>query len=197
MSLKATGRKHTPEAIENIRLAKTGAKYPNRKRYSRGITQINKICLYCKTPFITNSRQPRKKYCSLTCFHKTDNPNFTTLGKKGSEKQREIMRNRKGELHNAWIKDRNIVMEKHRYRGTTEWKTWRMEVFSRDKYTCQECGDSGVFIEPHHIIPLRVSFEKIFDVSNGITLCRTCHQKTIRKEENFTERYSQKVLTKL
>lgn len=41
MSLTATGRKKSPETIERIRLAKTGAKYPNRKRNLKGELHFN------------------------------------------------------------------------------------------------------------------------------------------------------------
>jgi 5-methylcytosine-specific restriction endonuclease McrA len=190
------GKKMSPESVERIRLSKKGVKYPNRKHYAKGITPIHKVCEFCKKDFITNCFMPKKRFCSKSCRVTVTlkNPLFTTLGKKGSEKQREIMKNKKGELHPRWIKDRTVVMEKHRMRGTTEWKDWRMAVFSRDKYTCQECEQSGVIIEPHHIIPLRISFDKAFDTNNGITLCRPCHQKTIFKEETFYEKYSQKIL---
>lgn len=173
-----------------------GKKHPNRKRYSRGITPINKVCLFCKSPFITNSRQPKKKYCNQLCAYK-NNPKFTTLGKKGSDKQREVMRSRTGEKHHAWIKDRTTIMEKHRLRGTEEWSHWRQGVFTRDDFACQECNQRSDKLEPHHIIPLRVSMDNPFDIKNGITLCRPCHQLTIRKEELFIEKYSKIVSSKL
>lgn len=198
MSLAHCGKILSKETIERIRLAKTGVKYPNRKKYSRGITLINKICLFCKTPFVTNSRQPKKKYCSNSCCTK-DHPETWkyALSKVDRNYQKEIVSSRKGIMHPRWIKDRTIIMEKHRLRGTTEWCNWRNKVFERDNYTCQECKNKGIPIEPHHIIPLRLGFEKVFDINNGITLCRKCHQKTIFKEESFIEKYSQKILTKL
>lgn len=163
-----------------------------------GLTPIPKVCLFCKKDFITNCIMPRKKFCSTSCRSKNfPEINLANLEKRDKEKQREMMRNRKGEKHFAWISDRNILMEKHRLRGTPEWKDWRAKVFERDVYTCQECEISGVPIEPHHIIPLRVDMKKIFEVKNGITLCRPCHQKTIREEELYQERYTLKVLTKL
>jgi len=101
----------------------------------------------------------------------------------------------KGENHHAWIKDRTLVIEKHRLRGTQEWKNWRNFIFTRDKYTCKECNITGNHLEPHHIIPIRSDMNKLFDVNNGITLCRPCHQKTIWKEFEFQEKYQMLVLT--
>jgi 5-methylcytosine-specific restriction endonuclease McrA len=94
-----------------------------------------------------------------------------------------------GENSWNWIKDRNQVIEKHRIRGTQEWKTWRGSVFRRDNYTCQECHQSGVYLEPHHIEPIREGFNKLSDLENGITLCRPCHQKTIWKESSYAAKY--------
>ena len=188
IGLAHLGKTISDETKLKLSLVKMGRKYPNRKRYSKGITKIDKVCLFCKNPFQTDCFMPNKKFCNQVCVHKAL-PHNHTQGMKGSEKQKQMMRERTGEKHFAWIKDRTIVMEKHRLRGTTEWKNWRMFIFSRDKYTCQECKEVGGVLEPHHIIPLRVSFERIFDTSNGITLCRSCHQKTIFKEELFYEKY--------
>lgn len=94
-----------------------------------------------------------------------------------------------GENHWNWVKDRTKTLEKKRIRASIEWREWRMKVFERDLYTCRDCGISGVYIEPHHIIPIREDMRKLFDVNNGITLCRSCHQKTVWKENNFAEKY--------
>lgn len=48
----------------------------------------------------------------------------------------------------------------------------------------------GTYLEPHHIIPVRNgNKELLFILENGITLCRSCHQKTIWKESSFVEKY--------
>ena len=194
MSLKATGKPKSEAHRENIRLAKTGAKYPNRKRYSRGITPINKICLFCKTPFVTNSRQPRKKYCSNSCCTK-DHP--IVRGWKQSEKQKEIMRSRTGEKHFAWIKDRTLALENHRIRGLKKVKELRDSVFHRDDFTCQDCGIRGGYLEAHHIKPWREAKELRYEINNLITLCRPCHMKTMQREELTFEKYSEIIKSKL
>ena len=71
-----------------------------------------------------------------------------------------------------------------------EWSIWRKQVFERDNHGCKECGKSGVYIEPHHIIPKRIDKTKVFDITNGITLCRPCHIKTMGKEERFAVKYT-------
>jgi predicted restriction endonuclease len=55
-----------------------------------------------------------------------------------------------------------------------EYKEWRSQVFKRDDYTCQECG-STESLESHHIKQVTLFPELMFDVDNGITLCKECH----------------------
>ena len=87
-------------------------------------------------------------------------------------------------------------------RNSEQYKKWRAEVYRRDGWTCQTCGyrGHGKDIEAHHIIPLKellkeahtisgshddkyifaMSIPKMFDVSNGITLCEPCHILTFK-----------------
>lgn len=55
---------------------------------------------------------------------------------------------------------------------------WREEVYKRDNYTCQCCGDnrSGK-LNAHHLDGYNWCEEKRTDVDNGITLCEKCHKK--------------------
>lgn len=55
---------------------------------------------------------------------------------------------------------------------------WRKQVYERDNYTCQCCGDNkGHNLNAHHIKPYKLYKESRFDVENGITLCESCHKK--------------------
>jgi len=62
-------------------------------------------------------------------------------------------------------------------RNMPEYITWRSSVYERDAFTCQDCGDSGVRLEAHHIKPWAHNPELRFDVGNGVTLCQDCHKK--------------------
>ena len=74
-----------------------------------------------------------------------------------------------------------------------EYRLWRSDVFTRDCFTCQECGDSsGGNLESHHIKALSVIIsdnniktieeaiqcEELWNINNGQTLCKDCHHKT-------------------
>ena len=102
-----------------------------------------------------------------------------------------------GKNHWHWSENRTPVLERQRLRSSVKWRAWRNKVFERDNYICQECEKSGIYLEPHHIIPIREDTSKVFDPNNGITLCRKCHQKTLRKESQFAEKYLSILKTKL
>lgn len=61
-------------------------------------------------------------------------------------------------------------------RNMPEYIEWRKSVFSRDNYTCQECGQMKD-IQAHHIKRWSSNPQLRFDIDNGITLCRDCHAK--------------------
>lgn len=68
-------------------------------------------------------------------------------------------------------------------RYSVQYKRWRFDVYSRDKFTCQKCGDKkGGNLNAHHIKPFADYPELRFEVSNGITLCKTCHKKEHSKK---------------
>jgi nitrate/TMAO reductase-like tetraheme cytochrome c subunit len=79
----------------------------------------------------------------------------------------------KKENHPRWIKDRSKVKTQ---RSIAEMRWWRKEVYERDSYTCQLCFEKGGKLHAHHKAPV-VAFPQFkFDVSNGVTLCVSCHK---------------------
>lgn len=59
-----------------------------------------------------------------------------------------------------------------------EYKLWRQQVFTRDNFICQHCGQRGGELQADHIRPQSVFPELRFELSNGRTLCRPCHKLT-------------------
>ena len=54
---------------------------------------------------------------------------------------------------------------------------WRREVYKRDNFTCQCCGDDkGGNIQAHHLNGYNWDIENRTNVDNGITLCEKCHK---------------------
>ena len=63
----------------------------------------------------------------------------------------------------------------------------RKSVILRDDCKCMECGKSNCKLEAHHIKPRRMNGSNT--LSNLITLCKKCHQKTEGKEEQYMQHY--------
>jgi len=77
-------------------------------------------------------------------------------------------------------------------RLSSKYKEWRLQVFGRDNFTCQKCGVRGTYLEPHHIksfasmlrefnictLEESRTCDNLWDLNNGITLCKECHSKT-------------------
>lgn len=78
--------------------------------------------------------------------------------------------------------------ERNQWQSRDEYKNWRNAVFSRDNYTCQMCGKkSNGDIEAHHIHTWKDYPEKRFDIENGITLCKKCHNSIKGKEMEYVD----------
>lgn len=71
-------------------------------------------------------------------------------------------------------------------RRRPEYREWRSAVFVRDKFTCQKCGDArGGNLRAHHVKPFAAYPDLRYDVSNGLTLCHTCHELEHLKPESI------------
>lgn len=69
--------------------------------------------------------------------------------------------------------------EHHRDKhGSAQERDWRRQVFERDDFTCQICGQRGGRLQADHIKPYSAFPDLRFDLSNGRTLCVDCHRKT-------------------
>ena len=92
---------------------------------------------------------------------------------------------RSGENSPSWKGGRTDP--RRRLRAKRQYKTWRTSVFERDDYQCKmpECKRTTNYIEAHHIKTFGNYPEGRYDALNGITLCRPCHQTTIRKEPRY------------
>lgn len=42
-------------------------------------------------------------------------------------------------------------------------------------------------------MPIKEDMKKVFDINNGITLCRKCHLKTFGKEMELSVKYLEKL----
>ena len=97
--------------------------------------------------------------------------------------------------------ERRTVYTKHQIdrlqRYSPENKQWRIETFKRDNYTCQICGVRGTNLEADHIWPWAYFEESRFDLNNGRTLCKPCHQETKTSAKAMRLFYTEAVVEKM
>lgn len=65
-------------------------------------------------------------------------------------------------------------------RKTSEYFKWRTNVFEKDDFTCQCCGQRGGKLQAHHLRSFSKYKELRYDIDNGITLCFDHHDTTIK-----------------
>lgn len=61
-------------------------------------------------------------------------------------------------------------------RGNSAYRTWRNAVFARDEHACQRCGSTDE-LRAHHILGWMMHPSLRFDIANGLTLCKPCHER--------------------
>lgn len=159
ISVSLTGKKLSPQHIENVRKSRTGFKHTEENRKYLG-------------DILTKSG-------IKTRFKKGENVSEGTQFKKGQipwNKGKPMYKIR-GENHPNWKGGNDS--ENAKIRKSLEYKLWRNAVFQRDKHTCIWCFDnSGGNLQADHIKPFALYPELRFAIDNGRTLCVSCHKKT-------------------
>jgi len=109
------------------------------------------------------------------------------------ETKKKISEGNKGNKHPNW--KGGITPLTKSIRNCFKNRQWTSDIFTRDDFTCQECGQKGVYLEAHHkksfssilqfyeitTLEEALECEEIWNINNGITFCRGCH-KRLHKE---------------
>jgi hypothetical protein len=96
----------------------------------------------------------------------------------------------KGILNPNW--KGGITPLNHAIRESIQYSEWRGQIFKRDSFTCEVCKNVGGDLEAHHIKEFHLILKEnnittfegamecslLWDINNGITLCKECHDKT-------------------
>lgn len=137
----------------------------------------SKFCLTCKTPIYYKAI-----YCNKC----------KQLGKKnhfyGMHHSNETREKMQGENSGNWKGGITPLYEA--IRCCFEYRQWRSDIFTRDNFTCQKCGDAiGGNLVAHHIVEFAdiieryeittleeaLKCEELWNINNGQTLCDDCH----------------------
>ncbi len=174
-------------------------------------------CSFCgKKIRRKNSHIGKNNFCSLDCKnkHKTLTHNRTVVcawcgnqfkKKLSDRKTKRVFCSRKcmGEWQSKFAIGENSYNWKNgvssvndRIRSLVKYSGWVKDVFKRDNYTCQKCGDKkGGNLNAHHkkqVSDIIKEFnlkemadilrcKELWDLNNGITLCEKCHQELHKK----------------
>lgn len=98
-----------------------------------------------------------------------NNPHYGRIHTEETKQKMSLLKT-KEKVFNGYKKS-----EQHRFRCSSQYQEWRIMVFGRDDYTCQNCNNRGCYLEAHHIKSFSKYPELRLDISNGITYCRDCH----------------------
>lgn len=127
------------------------------------------------------------------------------IREKISEAKKDYIPWNKGKIYpaisnlNHWNWKDGISPLNNRIRNCFQYRQWRSDVFTRDNFTCQICGRKGHGdLNAHHIknfstilqeyeittFKETLKCEELWNINNGITYCKECHQKTYGRIKN-------------
>ena len=148
-----------------------------RKCFDKIDLPIVYICKNCTN--IINYRTAFKKSLCRPCVNRgKNNPMFGRIGKSNPN----------------WKS--GITSLARQIRGCFKYRLWRSDVFTRDDFMCQICSVRGGNLEADHYpkqfsaifhenkiknLQQALDCAEFWNINNGRTLCKKCHNKTKRK----------------
>lgn len=164
--MRKKGSKLTEEHKRKICLSKIGK--------SRSLELKEKLRIY----------HTGKKLSKETCIKISESNKGRINWNKGlkgifhhtEETKKKISIAQSGCKGNNWKGGKTPINSK--IRTSRETKIWRKSVFERDNYICQNCKKKNCYLEAHHIKSFAYYPKLRFDINNGLTLCKDCHNKT-------------------
>lgn len=160
---------------------KNGIEKTLGKRIKSKCSCCGKDIEYAKNKEIYNHH-----FCSLECQYKWRSEqmkgNKINEGRFLAENiKKKISKANKGRLVGSNNPNYNPEMtdeEREAGRKIPGYQEFIKEVYKRDNYTCQRCGDNkGGNLVAHHLNGYDAFKEQRTDTNNGVTLCNVCHKE--------------------
>src|SRR3990167_2970150 len=117
-----------------------------------------------------------RKYCSRACrntAHRTGKHCGPVTLAKMSAARKKNPTLLYGAQNPSW--KGGVTTAKKKIRESPEYQLWREQIFRRDDFTCQRCGERGGKLNADHDLPFSVYPALRFELLNGVTLCVQCH----------------------
>lgn len=148
------------------------AKERSSERYRLPIERVREEfesagCELLSTTY-TNMNDKLKYKCSCGNISYT----YLTAIRKGVKCGCQRLRGEENPNWNSGITDE----ERKIRRNYPEYREWLKGIYERDNYTCKKCGETGGVLNAHHIKSYAGHRAIRTELSNGITLCETCHR---------------------
>ena len=100
----------------------------------------------------------------------------------------------RGENHASWKSWLTNEIRERYARKTTQYNDWRKNVYKRDNYACLICNTLGKNLEAHHLLSFHSNPDVRYEISNGVTLCGSCHidfHRKYGKQNNTPEQFEE------
>ncbi len=182
IGLSQIGRKPSKETKEKMRLSHMGI-----PAWNKGISLSDEVRKKMSLAQVGKKRsEDTKRILSISKSGK----NHPMFGKHVSKEiKRKMSEAHKGSRNWNW--KGGVTPLTKQIRHCFKMRQWRSDVFTRDDFTCSECGSRGCYLEAHHVksfsqIMTENKIEnneqaqncaELWNLNNGITLCLRCHNK--------------------
>lgn len=155
-----------------------------------------KKCIKCNKDFYYQNSMKVGKFCSNSCSAKNNTNNIGKTwkvkntenfkGRKWTDEMKLKIKERIGEKHHKWIKDRTKLKKSDKKHLDVRYRDWMFSVKKRDNWKCKllDCNCKGR-LESHHIFDWENYPHLRYDINNGITLCAFHHPKGREKEKRM------------
>lgn len=203
---KHLGKKLSIETKKKMGLAHKGFRHSeeSRKKMSRAqkghsVSKEAKIKMSTSHTGVKLSEEHARHLRGKTPWNKGKKTGPLSDEHKRKIKEWSMANPRRGENSGYW--KGGITKLSGRIRELLQYKAWRLSVYERDHFTCMmpNCTKIEKKLNSHHIknlskiieenkittIEQALLCEELWNINNGITLCKKCHEGIRQHEKNY------------